>query len=1144
MFRELPSPVELEEEVLEHWREHKIFEKSLELTRDGEPFVFYEGPPTANGTPHNGHVLTRVIKDLLPRYKTMRGFHVPRKAGWDTHGLPVEIEVEKLLGMRGEAREYDNPRDAVLAYGLDNFSRRCIESVFTYTEEWRQLTDQVGFWVDMDDAYVTYHRSYVESVWWALTRLFEKGLLYQGLKVVWWWPEGGTALSSGEVGEGYRDVDDPSVTVRFRVQGEDNLSLLAWTTTPWTLPSNVALAVHPELDYAYTRLDNGEVVITAAELAPDGETVRTVKGAQLVGLTYERLYDTGDPEGKSFVVVPGTHVTLGAGTGIVHTAPAYGEDDYKVRQEQGLGILMVVGSDGKVTTAMPDWVAGMHFKAADKPIMKDLADRGLLFERKQINHSYPFSPRSKDDALMQLARPGWFIKTTAFKDEALENNAGVTWLPEHIQDGRFGDFLRNNVDWALSRERFWGTPLPIWKCDDCETMRAFDSVKALQAAGATGFASEVEPDLQVHKPWVDRITVPCAECGGQMHRAPEVIDCWFDSGCMPFAQWGFPHQGHEQFKKAFPADFISEAVDQTRGWFYSLLMISTMLFDEDTCAELGLDAPGFPRPYKSCVVLGHVTDMDGIKESKSKGNYTSPQLVLRGRMKMKVRADDSLKPGQAGLTKASVRSIDLSKGERLSLAKDECGDQRLEVTLKARKNPGKETLLLHPSDIEALGLEGEVWVHAPFQPPGADAFRWLFYASNPPWTSTRLSLRAIREGQREFHLRLANVVSFFAIYANINGFSGERVESEHVLDRWILSELAGLSREVTENLDAMRMYEAARAISSFVEGLSNWYVRRSRDRFWGSGAETTQALSTLHTVLLTLSRIIAPFVPFLGDAIYQRLGGDALSVHLSGWPEPDELAPHRDDALSQDMALLRELASLGLAARGMVGVKVRQPLRAAEVILAEPDRAQRLQALVPLLVDELNVREVRFGGQADQFVTFEVKPNFKKLGRELGKEMKVLAGLLRQADAAEVRNGVLAGGYTVELPSGPRVLTEEDILVRVQPREHFQASGSKAAVVALHADLDDDLREEGLAREVISRIQGLRKDLDLDYTDRIQVTCGATDGLAKAIRRFSEHISKETLAVALEVSGVGEGREAEDVDGHGFHVDVQRVEKG
>ncbi len=1146
MFRELPSPVELEEEVLAFWREHRIFERSLEQSAGRPTFVFYEGPPTANGTPHNGHVLTRVIKDLLPRYKTMRGFSVPRKAGWDTHGLPVEIEVEKELGMRGAAKgEHDNPRDAVLAYGLDNFSRKCIASVFKYTEEWRQLTDQVGFWVDMDDAYVTYHRSYVESVWWALKTLFDKGLLYQGLKVVWWWPEGGTALSSGEVGEGYRDVNDPSVTVRFRVEGDPSVSFLAWTTTPWTLPSNVALAVHPELDYAWTRLDDGEVVITAAALAPDGETLKTAKGAQLVGMRYQRIYETGDPEGKAFEVVPGEHVTLGAGTGIVHTAPAYGEEDYQVRLDQGLGILAVVGPDGKVTDAMPPWAAGLHFKAADKPIMRDLEERGLLFERSQVNHSYPFSPRSKDDPLMQLARPGWFIRTTAFKEQALENNAGVNWLPEHIQDGRFGDFLRNNVDWALSRERFWGTPLPIWTCPDCGQMRCFGSVAELEAAGATGFATGEDPDLQVHKPWIDHVSLPCGHggCGGTLERVTEVIDCWFDSGCMPFAQWGFPHQGRDAFARAFPADFISEAVDQTRGWFYSLLMISTMLFDDETCEAHGLAPRGFPRPYKNCVVLGHVSDMDGFKESKSKGNYTSPQLVLRGRMRLRVKADDTLKRGQAGMVKAAVRSIDLTRGETLGLSKDEHGEERLQVGLATRPNPGKETLLLHPDDIATLGLDDDVWVHAPWQPPGADAFRWLVYASNPPWTNTRLSLRAIREGQREFHLRLANVMSFFTIYATINDFTPEPARrSEHVLDRWIRGELAAVVAEVTEQLDQYRIYEAARAISAFVEGLSNWYVRRSRDRFWGAGDDTTDALNTLHAVLLTLSKVIAPFVPFLADALHGRLGGAGDSVHLCEWPAPAGLSADRDDALSADMALIRELASLGLAARARVGVKVRQPLRAAEVILAEPERADALSPLLPLLLDELNVREVRFTQQAGDFVTFEVKPNYKALGRELGKEMKVLAGILRQAEPAAVRNGVLGDGYTVELPSGPRVLTEADVVVGVQPREAFQAAGSRTAVVALHANLDDDLVEEGLAREVINRVQSQRKELDLSYTDRISVTCGASPALAQAIARFADHIRKETLALDLAVHAPADGREADDIDGHALQLDVRRLD--
>ncbi len=1149
MFRELPSPVEMEEEVLAFWKDAVIFERSLKRNEGRPTFVFYEGPPTANGTPHNGHVLTRVIKDLFPRYKTMRGFHVPRKGGWDTHGLPVEIEVEKELGMRGATGSgHANARDAVLAYGLDNFAQRCIESVFKYTEEWTRLTEQVGFWVDMDQAYVTYHRAYVESVWWALARLFNKGLLYQGLKVVWWWPEGGTALSSGEVGEGYRDVDDPSVTVRFPVVGEDGVSLLAWTTTPWTLPSNVALAVNPDLDYARTRLDSGEVVITAAALAPEGETLSFCKGSDLVGLTYRPPYDLGEQAGgRHYIVVPGAHVTLGAGTGIVHTAPAYGVEDHEVKLAEGLGILQVVGPDGRMADLdlLPEDARGQHFKAADKPIMRDLEARGLMFERKQVRHSYPFSPRSKDDPLMQLARPGWFIRTTAFKDEALANNAAVSWLPEHIQDGRFGDFLRNNVDWSLSRERFWGTPLPIWTCATCGHQQAFASVAELQAAGATGFAEEVDPDLQVHKPWVDRVTLPCTQpgCDGTLNRVTEVIDCWFDSGCMPFAQWGYPHQGHDDFKRAFPADFISEAVDQTRGWFYSLLMISTMLFDDETCRELGLEPRPYPRPYKSCVVLGLVSDMDGFKESKSKGNYTSPQLVLRGRMRMNVKADPSLSPGQVGLGRMAVRSIDLASGEQLGLSREEFGGDRILADLVTVDHPGKETLALHPDTLAALGLSDSVWVHAPFQPPGADAFRWLFYASNPPWTNTRLSLRAIREGQREFHLRLANVVNFFTIYANINGFlpDATRPVSTHLLDRWVLSELSGLCDEVTANLDQYRIYEAARALTAFVDGLSNWYVRRSRDRYWGDGPDSTAALDTLYRVLDVLSKLMAPFVPFMAEAMHQRLGFAGDSVHLCAWPEPADLAPWRDEALSADMALLRELASLGLAARSRVGVRVRQPLRAAEIILAEPERAASMGPLLSLLSDELNVREVRFSQRADDFVSFQVKPNFKVLGARLGKEMKVLAGILAKAEPSEVRKGVLGKGYTVQLPSGPHVLTEEEVLVTVSPKANFEASGSRAAVVALHAALDDDLREEGLAREVVNRIQTRRKELDLAYTDRIAVRCGADAALTAAITRFADHIRQETLAIGLDLGAIDAATDAEEVDGHPFQLWVVRV---
>ena len=1137
MFRELPRPVELEEEVLQFWKEHQIFERGLALSEGRPRFVFYEGPPTANGIPHNGHVLTRVIKDLLPRYKTMRGYRVVRKAGWDTHGLPVEVEVEKELGLRGQFR---NSREAIAAFGLDAFSRKCVASVFQYTTEWETLTERVGFWVDTDNAYVTYHRSYIESVWWALATLFKRGLLYQGHKIVWWWPEGGTALSAGEVGEGYRDVDDPSVTVKLRVVGQPGVSLLAWTTTPWTLPSNVALAVNPEADYAFVAVGD-EVVVAADALRPEGEVLRVVKGAELVGWTYEPLYDWADPKGLSYVVVAGDHVELSSGTGIVHTAPAYGEADFEVGKALGLGLLMMVGTDGTFVDEAPEWVRGRHFKEADRHITRDLRERGLLFASGTIRHSYPFSPRSKDDPLMQLARPGWFIRTTDFVADALANNDAVNWLPEHIQEGRFGDFLRNNVDWALSRERYWGTPLPIWVCEACKAKEAFDSVAALQARGATGFDEDEDIHLQVHRPWVDHITVPCA-CGGAMRRVPEVIDCWFDSGCMPFAQWGFPHQGREEFARSFPADFISEAVDQTRGWFYSLLMISTMLFNEETCQAYGLAPTGWPRPYRNCVVLGHVCDMEGKKESKSTGNYTSPDLVLRGRMKMKVAADPSLKPGQLGLTAASVRSIDLSKDERMGASIDEAGETRLPMTLAVVASPGRETVAMNPDDIAALGLDGAVWLHAPFDPPGADAFRWLFYAANPPWTNTRLSLRAIREGQREFHLRLANVFNFFTIYANIARFEpGDttRPMTTSLLDRWVRARSDEMVRVVTRQLDDYRIYEAARAIRDFVDDLSNWYVRRSRERFWGEGTDTWAALWTLYDVLATLTRVSAPFVPFMAEAMHQRLGLAGDSVHHSFWPLAPAEADEDAAALLEDMALIRELASLGLAARAKVGVRVRQPLLAAEVVLADAERAERLEPLLFLLQDELNVREVHFSTDADRFVTFRVKPDFKALGKRLGKDMKACAAALSSASGAEVRRAVLKGGYVVSLPGGEVTLTADDVVVEVQPREHFQAAGSAAAVVALHSDLNDDLVEEGLAREVINRIQSRRTELELGYTDRIDVVFRGDEPLAAAVRRFSDHIGRETLALALDVAVFpGDTSGLPDIDGHAFEVEV------
>ncbi len=1136
-FAELNAPAELEAEVLEFWKRERIFARSLEATADGPRFVFYEGPPTANGMPHNGHVLTRVIKDLLPRYRTMRGYHVPRKAGWDTHGLPVEVEVEKELGLRGKA--------GIEAYGVEPFSRKCLASVWKYTQEWEELTDRVGFWLDTSDAYATYHRAYVDSVWWALSELFRKGLLYQDYKIVWWWPQGGTALSSGEVGEGYRTVDDPSVYVKFRATEHPNTSFVAWTTTPWTLSSNVALAVNPEVEYAFVRVGD-EVLIVADALrgavfgdaAAEHPVERVVKGADLVGWSYSPVLDWIDAtddarvaarhrqdleSGRRFVVVAGAHVTLGAGTGLVHTAPAFGEDDFAARREHGLGFLQLVDPDGTFSVGP---FRGRFCKDADKDIIRLLKESGALLRGETVRHEYPFCPRASADPLIQYARRGWFIRTTALKEAALANNAAVSWSPETVRDGRFGDFLRNNVDWALSRERWWGTPLNIWVCAECDAHRAPASSAELAALAPDAFDPSVEPDLQVHKPWIDRVTLPCA-CGGTMRRVPEVIDCWFDSGCMPFAQHGWPHQNHERFAASFPADFISEAVDQTRGWFYSLLMISTLLFDDETCAKHGLAPRGYPRPYRNCVVLGHVCDPDGNKESKSKGNYTSPDIVLKGTTRLRAVPDASLAPGQVGFKALQVKSLGLTPSERLT-AQD---GTRLEVV--ARDVKGKDTIHLATADHARLG--DDVVLTVPFPAPGADAFRWVFYASSPPWTNTRLSLKAILEGQREFLFRLRNVHQFLVLNAPA-AWTPSVPSGEILLDRWILHELDRLVRDVTGWLDSYRVYEPARAILSFVDSLSNWWLRRSRERF---DEEAASAADTLFHVLHVLARVIAPFVPFTAEGIYRSLRvalpeGAPDSVHLCAWPTPDDsrLAP----GLASDMALVRELVSLGLAARAEVGVRVRQPLAAAEVVLADPARAAGLSPLVSLVRDELNVREVRFSADAGRFVRFKVKPDFKALGARLGKDMKAVAAAIAAMDGGAVHARLAAG--TLEV--GGHALTKADVLTQVEPLDGFRATGSAVAVVALHADLDDDLRAEGLAREVVSKVQGMRKQLELDYADRILLTVRGGARTDASLARFAHVIRAATKASLLTELGSVAAEATVELDGEAVTLQVSR----
>ncbi len=1128
MFPRLSSPVQLEEEVRKTWEEKGVFAKSLEASEGRPAWVFYEGPPTANGTPHNGHVLTRVMKDVFPRYRTMRGYRVLRKAGWDTHGLPVEVEVEKELGVHG--------KEAVLNYGLEAFNRACVNNVFTYIHEWDELTRDIGFWVDLKDPYVTYHKPYVESVWWALARLFEKGLLYQGRKVVWWWPQGGTTLSAAEVGLGYKQVDDPAATVRFRDLDDPTVSYLAWTTTPWTLPSNVALAVNQDVDYAYCEDPDGGEVVLAAALAASYELVpkRIVKGRDLLGKRYTRLYDFGPlvEPGEQGIIVHGAHVTTKSGAGIVHTAPAYGEDDMLVARAQGLGMHQWVGTDGKFVPGT-GFVEGIFCKAADAPILRDLKERGLLFKRETIRHDYPFCWRAGDDPLIQFARPAWFIRTTSVKEGALANNAAVNWHPEHIQEGRFGDFLRNNVDWALSRERFWGTPLNIWTCGACEHRVAPTSLNDLRARGASGLRTDVEENLQVHRPWIDGVTLPCPKCSGTMTRVTEVIDCWFDSGAMPFAQWGFPHQNVDKFRDQFPADFISEAIDQTRGWFYTLLMISTLVFDDETCAEFDMPPVGFPRPYKNCVVLGHVCDKNGLKESKSKGNYTSPNLVMTGVTWQDAVADASLTPGTMGIKKGAIESLDCGDSP-ITLSSERHGGTQIAFKAVAAKVERKDAVHLHPDDLERMGLDrtrgGRLWFHLPSDPPGADAFRWLFCHASPPWTNTRLSLRAIREGQREFLLRLRNVYQFFSIYADIAQTKGQfdptgvapRSPSDRtLLDRWILARLDATVRTVTENLDAYRLYEASRSLAEFVDDLSNWYVRRSRRRFWGEGVELEDSLWTLYEVLVTVSHLIAPFTPFHADGLYQALvvvpgRADAkLSVHLSSWPNPDDARVDRQ--LEADMALARDVASLGLSARTASKIKVRQPLQAITVVLADPTRATTLKPLEDLILDELNVREVRFAADAATFVNFTVKANFKSLGARLGPKMKPLAAKLSAMDPVEVKRALDAGTLAIEVDGESIPVTPADVEVRVDAKGGFEAASSPGAVVALHTQLDDDLRAEGFVRELTNRVQTVRKDEDLGYTERIALRLVTDAASADAINRFASWLTEETLCTELQI---------------------------
>jgi len=1062
--------------IRKFWKEQDIFHKSLKQ-REGCPhFCFYEGPPTANGKPHPGHVLTRVVKDLFPRYKTMRGYYVPRKAGWDTHGLPVEIEVEKELNLNGKTE--------VEKYGVEPFVRKCMDSVFRYTADWEDLTERIGFWIDLEDAYVTYHQSYVESVWWSLKELHARGLLYRGHKILPWCPHCQTALSSHEVGLGYQQVEDPSVYVTFRdVKWDQNkTSFLAWTTTPWTLPSNAGLAVKADTEYSYVSVA-GETLIMASALVGHVmgkmkyEVVKREMGSALLGRKYQPLFDwwPGDPrDGKTAAwrVCAADFVTLDTGAGIVHIAPAFGADDYELGKKEGLPVIQLVGPDGKFTPECGSY-AGRFVKEADHDIIKDLRARGLLLKREGYKHDYPFCWRC-DNPLIYFARGGWFIRTTREIQHVIENNQRVDWHPEHIRDGRFGSFLESNVDWALSRERYWGTPLNIWVCE-CGNQEAVDSFAELKAKpGAKGLdaferAKQQDPslneNLRVHKPWIDEATFACSKCGKEMLRTKEVIDCWYDSGAMPFAQWGYPHVAgsKEKFAQAFPADFISEAIDQTRGWFYSLIAESTLL-NESFARTLGQAMP-YPHPYKTCLVLGHVCDEKGEKMSKSKGNFLDPNVIL---------AEE-----------------------------------------------------------------------------GADALRWFFYSSTNPWTSIRFSRAAVRDAQKEFLIKLRNVYSFFVIYANIDGFDPRSKESVAfaqagvsgegrgtLLDDWILSELHLTIEKARQSLDGYDIFAAAQALNEFVEALSNWYVRRSRERFWSSwqtedyssesDRQKLAAYFALHTCLTTVAQLAAPFVPFMAEEMWRNLAvgvleGAAESVHLCQYPRAKEECVNRE--LGAEIALVREVASLGRAARSGAKLKTRQPLAKVIVVTSDPAQDDILEKHEQVLLDELNVKAIEVAHQADQYVGYELKPNFKLIGAKHRELVPAIKAALEKADAPAMRAELEAEGKALlALENGKKVWLEADeVRVTLKAKEGYAAASEHHIVVVLDTHLTQDLLDEGVARELVNRINGWRGELNLRYEQRIKLALKGSARLEAVALRFAEYINGETLAAGQVVGQLPDG---------------------
>ena len=1001
-----------EKAVADFWRENHIAQRAVDQREGCDTFTFYDGPPTANGRPHIGHVLTRVIKDMLPRYQSMKGRKVLRKAGWDTHGLPVELEVEKAIGING--------KEQIEEYGIEPFIKKCRESVWKYKSMWEQFSDVVGFWADMEHPYITYENDFIESEWWALKEIWKKGLLYQGHKIVPYCPRCGTPLSSHEVAQGYKDVTERSAIVKFKAADEDAY-FLAWTTTPWTLPSNLALCVNPNVTYVKLRV-YGKVYYLAEALVDsvfDGswgerEELATMKGSELEYRKYEPLYPfvTQDVCDKAFFVTCDDYVTTEDGTGIVHMAPAFGEDDNRVCRKYNMPFVQFVNEKGEMTEET-DW-PGVFVKDADPLILDDLEKSDKLFKAPEFTHSYPHCWRC-DTPLIYYARASWFIRMTAVRDELVANNKTVNWIPPSIGEGRFGNWIEHVQDWGISRNRYWGTPLNIWKCS-CGHEHAVGSIAELR---------ELQPncpvDIELHRPYIDAITFPCPECGETMHRVPEVIDCWFDSGSMPFAQWHYPFENKEIFEKYFPADFISEAVDQTRGWFYSLIAISTLLFDKS--------------PYRNVIVLGHVQDKDGQKMSKSKGNAVDP--------------------------------------------------------------------------MDALGRHG------------ADAIRWYFYENSAPWLPNRFHDDAVQEGARKFMGTLWNTYAFYVLYANIDEFDPTKYTLDYdqlsVMDRWVLSRLNTMVRTVDDCLGHYRVTEAAKALQSFVEELSNWYVRRCRSRFWAKGMEQDKvnAYLTLYTALVTTVKAAAPMVPFITESIYRNLvcsvdKNAPISVHLADFPTANEA--WIDPALEDNMEVVLEVVTLGRAARNAANIKNRQPVGQMYVKAAHelPD------FFVKIIEDELNIKEVIFRDDMSDFLAYHVKPNFHVLGPKVGKQMGAVKKALEASDGAAVKDALAGdGSYTLHLPDGDVTVTAEDVEVTVSQRDGYNCQSYGGVTVALSTTLTEALIEEGFVREIISKVQTMRKECGLEVTDHIALDLSGNPRLVEIARRNEAFIREITLADSL-----------------------------